>query len=99
VLDLAVGNRVKLGTAPTSPGASSYSQPADQSKAMQAEFDDASSHLQSILDNPGAPEAVKQQARAAYNRQQAFIAKKYGATSGGTATTTTPDDQMDDDQP
>jgi hypothetical protein len=85
LIDVTVGDKVKLGGAPSA-GASNASRAStstplssDDMTAMQSEFDEASANLNAVL-NSAAPKAVKDQARALYNQQQTSIAKKYGAT-------------------
>lgn len=64
------------GTGNTSAGGSAYRLTPDLQTQMQAEFDEASSNLQAIL-NSGAPAQVKSRARNLYNQQQVSIAQKY----------------------
>jgi hypothetical protein len=62
--------------APRARGASGL--PPEDVAAMQAEFDDASRSLQTILNAPTATPADKAQARQLYDQQQRAVADKYG---------------------
>jgi hypothetical protein len=86
LLDVTVGDKVKLGKPDGGSGTADltktrYRQTREQSAAMKADYDSASSDLKAVL-NSNAPDKVKAQARALYDQQQANITKKYGAASG-----------------
>jgi hypothetical protein len=96
VKNVTVGQNTKIGaftppgTAPTGPGASGSSGNVDLSngsgvdtKAMQAEFDKAGKDLNDILtsSNPAITPELKAQAKKAYDKHLAAIAKKYNVTT------------------